>query len=109
MRGLFVAFVALVASAMGEATGNGQAAMESGLKGRGFGEDYEWKTMEEAFSPNNNNTKPVFLLIHRSWCGACQELQKTFSASQKIKDLAEKFTMVNIDETIDPEKPEWKI
>ncbi|VDN40284.1 unnamed protein product [Gongylonema pulchrum] len=44
---------------------------QSGL-GRGFGDDINWIPWEEAFSKAKSLNKPVFLLIHKTWCGACQ-------------------------------------
>lgn len=38
----------------------------------GFGDDVEWHGWPEALEASKKLDKPVFLLIHKSWCGACK-------------------------------------
>eukprot|EP00123_Amoebidium_parasiticum_P001591 comp12718_c0_seq1/m.7826 comp12718_c0_seq1/g.7826 ORF comp12718_c0_seq1/g.7826 comp12718_c0_seq1/m.7826 type:complete len:190 (-) comp12718_c0_seq1:342-911(-) len=90
-----LALFALFASVMAEGAG----------PGRGFGDKYDWKTWQEALG--ENNSKPVMIMIHRTWCGACKALGPKFAESQEIFELSSKFTMINMDESVDPEKPEW--
>eukprot|EP00124_Ichthyophonus_hoferi_P004761 Ihof_evm3s569 gene=Ihof_evmTU3s569 len=91
----FIALMVVVASAAADVD-------------RGLGKDYEWKTYEEAMAPGN--TKPIMLIIHRTWCSACKSLKPVFAEADEIKALSPKFTMVNIDETVDTtELGQWDI
>lgn len=38
----------------------------------GFGEDIEWVKWDEAIEKALEVNKPIFLLIHKTWCHACK-------------------------------------
>ncbi|KAL4235685.1 Thioredoxin domain-containing protein 12 [Mactra antiquata] len=61
-----------------------------------------WKTLEEAEKESEETNKPIMLVIHKSWCGACRALQPQFAASVKIERLSSNFLMVN---TLDDDEP----
>jgi protein-disulfide reductase (glutathione) len=64
---------------------------------RGFGDKINWIKFEESANVALKTSKPIFLLIHKSWCGACQNLKPKLAESDKFKDLSEKFVMVNVE------------
>ena len=57
---------------------------------RGFGKEFQWRTLNDAFQEAKLNRKPIFLVIHRSWCPACQKLRANFEKSMKLLDLSKK-------------------
>jgi hypothetical protein len=46
---------------------------------RGFGDDIKWVKLDSALKINNKHGLPIFLVIHKSWCGACQSKLFIFS------------------------------
>ena len=44
---------------------------------KGFGEDINWLSFSSGLAEAQLKLKPTFLLIHKTWCGACQSKQKT--------------------------------
>ncbi|CAD5234440.1 unnamed protein product [Bursaphelenchus xylophilus] len=71
----------------------------------GFGDDIEWVKWEDAIEKSLEVNKPIFLLIHKTWCHACKSLKKTMqqsNARKAFKRLSEYFVMVN---TVDDEEP----
>ncbi|XP_046388732.1 thioredoxin domain-containing protein 12-like [Ischnura elegans] len=72
----------------------------------GLGKDYNWLSLEDGLLQAKNQKKPLMLVIHKSWCGACKALKPEFAASIGIKALSSKFVMVN---TMDSEEPADKI
>jgi protein-disulfide reductase (glutathione) len=38
----------------------------------GFGDDLPWVKWENARDVAKMQRKPIMLIIHKSWCGACQ-------------------------------------
>jgi len=72
------------------------------LGGHGFGDNYEWKSLEEAKALAKEQNKPIMLIVHKSWCGACKRLGPAFADAAEIKFLANNFIMVN---TVDDEEP----
>ncbi|VDK68025.1 unnamed protein product [Anisakis simplex] len=55
--------------------------------------------------------KPIFLLIHKSWCHACKALKKTFQQSNARKAfsiLSQYFVMVNTEDDEEPYEEEYR-
>ncbi|XP_045588573.1 thioredoxin domain-containing protein 12 isoform X2 [Procambarus clarkii] len=68
----------------------------------GLGEKYDWHTLEDGIKVSKETGKPLMLIIHKSWCGACKAFKPKFAASEDALVLSKKFVMVN---TIDDEEP----
>uniref|UniRef100_A0A915BDL8 Thioredoxin domain-containing protein n=1 Tax=Parascaris univalens TaxID=6257 RepID=A0A915BDL8_PARUN len=71
----------------------------------GFGDDIEWVKWSEAKEQAKTLKKPIFLLIHKSWCGACQALKSTFRSStdrDEFVKLSKEFVMVNTEDDEEP-------
>ncbi|KAF7633206.1 Thioredoxin domain-containing protein [Meloidogyne graminicola] len=76
----------------------------------GFGKEINWIKWNEAISIALDLNKPIFLLIHKTWCGACQALKKSFINSNKREELIElskHFVMVNLEDDDEPEEDEY--
>ncbi|KAI1708921.1 thioredoxin-like domain-containing protein [Ditylenchus destructor] len=72
----------------------------------GFGADIDWVGWEKAQSIAMDLDKPIFFLIHKTWCGACKSLKQNFQTSNKRKELVElssQFVMVNVEDDDEPE------
>eukprot|EP00211_Chloroparvula_japonica_P008209 CAMPEP_0119118408 /NCGR_PEP_ID=MMETSP1310-20130426/306_1 /TAXON_ID=464262 /ORGANISM="Genus nov. species nov., Strain RCC2339" /LENGTH=162 /DNA_ID=CAMNT_0007107771 /DNA_START=55 /DNA_END=543 /DNA_ORIENTATION=- len=77
---------------------------------RGFGDDLDWwNDLDGAIAEMKAQGKPGFVLIHKSWCGACKHLKKSFEngASSPIRNEAENFVMVNLQDDEEPKSPEF--
>ncbi|TMS33413.1 hypothetical protein L596_001157 [Steinernema carpocapsae] len=77
----------------------------------GFGEDINWVKWEDAIETALDENKPIFLLIHKSWCHACKALKKTFgqsNARKAFKTLSEYFVMVNTEDDDEPFEEEYR-
>ncbi|KAK8743787.1 hypothetical protein OTU49_001265 [Cherax quadricarinatus] len=70
--------------------------------GNGLGENYEWYTLEDGLKISKDTGKPLMLIIHKSWCGACKAFKPKFAESSEALQLSKNFVMVN---TIDDEEP----
>ncbi|OZC04962.1 hypothetical protein X798_08080 [Onchocerca flexuosa] len=77
----------------------------------GFGEDIDWVKWEDAVELAMEVDKPIFLLIHKSWCHACKALKKTFqqsNARKAFKQLSKYFVMVNTEDDDEPYEEEYR-
>ncbi|CAF1130901.1 unnamed protein product, partial [Brachionus calyciflorus] len=68
---------------------------------RGFGDGINWMTLKSTAEAEEK--KPFFILIHKTWCGACQNLKESLRDSIKFKELSELFHMINLEDEEEPE------
>ncbi|PIK48887.1 putative thioredoxin domain-containing protein 12-like, partial [Apostichopus japonicus] len=64
---------------------------------RGFGDNIAWKKLDEGLSLSKESNKPLMLVIHKSWCGACKALKPKFASSLAIENMSPEFVMVNVE------------
>lgn len=74
-------------------------------RGRGFGDNIDWKTFDEGLALSKETNKPLMLLIHKSWCGACKALKPKFAGSVAIENMSSEFVMVNVEDAEEPSDP----
>ncbi|XP_063429707.1 thioredoxin domain-containing protein 12-like [Mytilus trossulus] len=70
---------------------------------RGWNDDVAWVTLEDGIKAAKEQNKPMMLVIHKTWCGACKSLKPQFDSSKEIAELSKPFVMVNV---LDDEEPE---
>jgi protein-disulfide reductase (glutathione) len=67
----------------------------------GWNDNIDWMKMDEGEKLSQSSNKPLMLVIHKSWCGACKALKAQFSVSKEIEELSNAFVMVNTMEPTD--------
>eukprot|EP01134_Creolimax_fragrantissima_P007071 CFRG7071T1 len=76
---------------------------------RGFGDEISWfNDLKEAQVEASNSGKPMVVLIHKTWCGACKNLKKTMSTSTELVNAAKDYVMVNLEDEEEPKGTEYK-
>ncbi|RCN33642.1 hypothetical protein ANCCAN_20523 [Ancylostoma caninum] len=84
--------------------------MEDLLLLGGFPSAIDWVEWEKAIGVAKDLNKPIFFLIHKTWCGACKGLKREFGSSPKTKELIElskNFVMVNVEDDDEPEDEKY--
>ena len=71
------------------------SSFASASNGNGWGDDIAWSSYDAAVG----GEKPVMVIVHATWCGACKALKPQFSSSTAIRDLSKSFTMVELEST----------
>lgn len=61
---------------------------------RGWGDSIEWHTLAEAKELAASSNKPIMVIIHKTWCGACKRLKGEFGVSKEVAEMSSKFIMV---------------
>lgn len=51
--------------------------------------------MEDAYVLAEDRSKPIMVIVHSSECGACKHLRPKLIESDRVKELSNKFVMVN--------------
>jgi len=74
-----------------------KTALEKGELDNGFGKDYAWHDWEGGLKAALEQEKPILAVFHQDWCGACQRLKPKFAAAEEVKELANKFILINTD------------
>ncbi|KNC70459.1 hypothetical protein SARC_17013, partial [Sphaeroforma arctica JP610] len=55
-----------------------------------------------------SSNKPMLILIHKTWCGACKNLKKTVSTSEQMVTLAKEYIMVNLEDDEEPKDKQFQ-
>ncbi|XP_068206071.1 thioredoxin domain-containing protein 12-like [Palaemon carinicauda] len=74
----------------------------------GLGKSYDWHSLEDGLKISEETGKPLMLIIHKSWCGACKAFKPKFAASEKALELSKHFVMVNTLDNDEPEDEKYK-
>ena len=72
---------------------------------RGFNSKIAWTN--DLAAARAQTDKPVFLLIHKTWCGACKRLKSTFG-DEKLEQRSRDFVMVNLEDDEEPAEAAFK-
>merc|ERR1719420_2478700 len=76
---------------------------------RGFNDNIAWtNSLADAKKQAAAEDKPLFVLIHKSWCGACKRLKGVFDGSDAIAEKSAAFVMVNLEDDEEPEDAAFK-
>lgn len=62
---------------------------------RGWNDKINWYLLNDGLQAARDANKPIMIVIHKTWCGACKRLKSAFAASKEIEELSSKFVMVN--------------
>jgi len=70
--------------------------------GHGWGDSIQWRTFEQAKIESKEQNKPIMVILHKSWCGACKRLKPLVAGSKTLADISSKFVMVNAEDEEEP-------
>ena len=80
------------------------------IDSNGLGDHIDWQPWAKGLSLAKETGKPLMLILHKSWCGACKSLKPKFEASKEIGELSSQFVMINAKEGDEPENdPKFNI
>ncbi|XP_014666246.1 PREDICTED: thioredoxin domain-containing protein 12-like [Priapulus caudatus] len=75
----------------------------------GYGNKINWVgDIDAAFEVSATENKPLMVIIHKSWCGACKSLKSKFKDSTDILELSKDFVMVNLQDEDEPDDEKFK-
>lgn len=69
----------------------------------GWGNNFDWVAFNQSMLRARATRKPMMVLIHKSWCGACRRIKDAFKKHNEISRLAKNFIMVNCGDNDEPE------
>ena len=79
------------------------SAVLSSELSRGWGDAIAWRSLEAGKVEAKETGKPLMVIIHKSWCGACKALRPKFASDEEVTQLSEKFVMVNLEDDEEPD------
>ena len=80
---------------------------------RGFNDAIAWTDVGKCTEENlaaaraANPGKPHLVLVHKTWCGACKALKKSWKDDAAIEKLSEQFVMTNCEDDEEPSGEKW--
>ncbi|XP_067677409.1 thioredoxin domain-containing protein 12-like isoform X2 [Haliotis asinina] len=74
---------------------------------RGWGDDIDWVNLQDGLAKAKEQNKPLMLVIHKSWCGACKALKPKFAETKDIISLSKQFIMVNTENEEEPSEKQY--
>jgi protein-disulfide reductase (glutathione) len=74
---------------------------------RGWGDGIEWQTLDVAKQIAKQTQRPIMIIVHKTWCGACKRLKPLVAASEEIAELSSNFVMVNLEDSEEPEDAQF--
>jgi len=69
---------------------------------RGWGDDINWVTLEKAKEISVQDKKPIMVIIHKTWCGACKNLKKDVAKDEALAKFSSNLVMVNMEDDEEP-------
>lgn len=78
------------------------AAVSENALARGWGDGIDWVSYEDALVKAKQDNKPIMVVLHKTWCGACKRLRPTFGENKDIERLSKSFVMVNAEDDEEP-------
>ena len=64
-------------------------------------EYHDWNE-ERVLATAKTQDKPVLMLFHKTWCGACKQLRAKVEKSAEFEALARHFVMANVEDDDEP-------
>lgn len=69
---------------------------------RGWGDDIKWVTLDKAREMSMKDNKPVMVIIHKTWCGACKSLKREVAKAKALATFSSNLVMVNLEDDEEP-------
>mmetsp|Transcript_12656 Transcript_12656/g.39374 ORF Transcript_12656/g.39374 Transcript_12656/m.39374 type:complete len:172 (-) Transcript_12656:82-597(-) len=66
-----------------------------------------WVPWDKAIETGKRLDKPIFMLVHKTWCAACKQLRQKFIGSAEIELLSEHFVMANVEDDDEPSEEKY--
>eukprot|EP00043_Microstomoeca_roanoka_P011236 m.105889 g.105889 ORF g.105889 m.105889 type:complete len:158 (-) comp15136_c0_seq2:69-542(-) len=69
---------------------------------RGWGDSVAWRTLDAGRLEAAETGKPMMIIIHKTWCGACKALKPKMAVYDEYLQLSKNFVMVNLEDNEEP-------
>lgn len=69
---------------------------------RGWRDDINWVTLDKARELAVEENKPVMVIIHKTWCGACKSLRAEVAKDEELAKYSSNLIMVNLEDDEEP-------
>jgi len=68
----------------------------------GWGDDIAWVSLEKGREISATENKPLMVIIHKTWCGACKSLKAAVAKDEAIAKFSSNLVMVNLEDDEEP-------
>ena len=72
------------------------------------GDYIDWVEWGNAIKIAEKEKKPIFMLIHKTWCAACKALEESFQRSAEIEVIGSHFVMANVEDEDEPTDKQYQ-
>lgn len=69
----------------------------------------DWLPWSQAITAATRDSKPIMMVIHKTWCATCRQVGMDFARSAEIELLSKYFVMADVEDDDEPSDKKYSV